>query len=148
MTKIRAAWCLLAFAAVVFALWQAFEPIESVDLGCAKGSLFAGDGSQTHSCDDPIWAVEGVFPLLELGVVLAIPPTVAALAMRVWVSFMAVAALVALAAVGLGHWAGFWILLLLGGVPMAIAALFIAFAHLGVRARSDAAHSVTELGQA
>ena len=78
-------------------------------------------------CDDRIVHVLGVWPLFGLGLLLAAPPVVAALAMRKWVSWFAVAALVGLAIAGLVNWAytSYWGLLLFA-VPLAVLGSIVA----------------------
>lgn len=72
-----------------------------VSLECRK----IGESRSFFRCDDRIVHVLGVWPLFGLGLLLAAPPVVAALAMRKWVSWFAVAALVGLAIAGLVNWA-------------------------------------------
>jgi hypothetical protein len=110
-------WWVLAVAALAFTVdvgtsWSMAE----VSLSCSK----IGE-SQFFRCDDRMVHVLGVWPLVGLGLLLAAPPVVAALAMRKWVSWFAVAALVGLAVAGLVNWAStsYWGLLLFA-VPLAV----------------------------
>ena len=100
----------LAFTMWVGTLWTTAE----VSLACSK----TGESGSAVRCDDRIIDVQGIWPLIGLGLLLATPPVVAALAMRKWVSWLAVAALVGLSVAGLANWASFWGSLLFA-VPLA-----------------------------
>ena len=75
-----------------------------VSFACSK----TGESGSSFRCDDRIIHVLGVLPLIGLGLLLATPPVVAALAVRKWVSWLAVAALVGLSIAGLANWTSFW----------------------------------------
>ncbi|MFW0795090.1 hypothetical protein AAFP30_14860 [Gordonia sp. CPCC 205515] len=138
MAAVRAAWWILAGLAAVFTVWEAGQPVGTVSLSCAKsGTLYESGVRSGATCDDSMIDALGVWPLIQLGVLLAVAPVVAAVCIRVWVSWLACAALAVLAGFGLGHWAGFWILLLLAGAPMTVVALVISAAHLGVQVRRN-----------
>ncbi|MBS3695695.1 ABC transporter permease [Rhodococcus qingshengii] len=92
-----------------------------VSLGCSK----TGESGSSFRCDDHIVHVLGVWPVICLGLLLASPPVVAALAMRKWVSWLAVAALVGLSIAGLANWSSFWGSLLFA-VPLAALGLVAA----------------------
>lgn len=114
----RAVWwasvvAALAFTADVGTSWS----IAEVSLSCSK----IGESQSSFRCDDRIVYVLGVWPLVGLGLLLATPPVVAALAMQKWVSWLAVAALIGLSIAGLENWAytSYWGLLLFA-VPLAV----------------------------
>jgi hypothetical protein len=94
-----------------------------VSLACSK----TGESGSSFRCDDHIVHVLGAWPLIGLGLLLATPPVVAALAMRKWVSWLAVAALVGLSIAGLANWSSFWGSLLFA-VPLAALGLVAAAA--------------------
>lgn len=117
----RAAWWTLAALAAAFGVWfGATATMADVDLGCAK----VAESVAAYECGDRISAVLGVWPLVGLGFLLATPPVVAAVAGRVWVSCVAVAALVAVALVGLANWTGFWGTLLFAA-PLAVVGVVV-----------------------
>ena len=123
---LRALWWVLALAAVVFAVWSSISPISGVSLSCSKTGELGLDGDQASlQCDDSIVHVLGVWPLVQLGLVLAVPPVVAALAMRCWVSWLVVATLFVLTFVAIANWASFWVSLGFA-LPMALVGLVIA----------------------
>lgn len=113
---VRAAWWALAAIAVAFTAWfGATASMADISLECAKVGETAGE----YRCGDRISAVLGVWPLVWLGLLLATPPAVAALAGRVWVSLLAVTALVVLAIIGLASWDHYWGTLLFA-FPLAV----------------------------
>ncbi|WP_458683338.1 ABC transporter permease [Prescottella equi] len=97
----------MAFTVWVGTSWTMGE----VSLACSK----IGESGSSFRCDDRIIHVLGVWPLIGLGLLLATPPVVAALAMRKWVSWLAVAALVGLSIAGLANWDSYW-----GGLMFAV----------------------------
>lgn len=107
----------MAFTVWVGASWTMAE----VSLGCSK----TGESGSSFRCDAHIVDVLGAWPLIGLGLLLASPPVVAALAMRKWVSWLAVAALVGLSIAGLANWSSFWGSLLFA-VPLAALGLVAA----------------------
>jgi hypothetical protein len=114
----RAVWWALAVAALAFTAWMVPSlSMAEVSLSCSK----IGESQSFFRCDDRIVHVLGVWPLVGLGLLLATPPVVAALAMRKRVSWFAVAALVGLSIAGLVNWSStsYWGLLLFA-VPMAV----------------------------
>jgi hypothetical protein len=114
----RAVWWALAVAALAFtADVGTSSSMAEVSLSCSK----IGESQSSFRCDDRIVHVLGVWPLVGLGLLLATPPVAAALAMRKWVSWFAVAALVGLSVAGLVNWAStsYWGLLLFA-VPLAV----------------------------
>ena len=111
-------WWALAVAALAFTAWTVPSmSMAEVSLSCSK----IGESQSFFRCEDRIVHVLGVWPLVGLGLLLATPPVVAALAMRKWVSWFAVAALVGLSIAGLMNWAStsYWGLLLFA-VPLAV----------------------------
>ncbi|MED5803037.1 hypothetical protein VX037_18595 [Gordonia sp. Z-3] len=132
MAKIRAAWTVLALLGVGLAVWAAFGPVESISMSCSKsGELYLPNMPTGATCDDPMYSVLGIWPLVQVGALLAAPPALAAAIMRCSVSWLAVAVLAVLSGFGLGHWSGFWGLLL-ACVPMTVVALVIAMCHTAV----------------
>ncbi|PVY30546.1 ABC transporter permease [Williamsia muralis] len=127
MLALRAVWWSLALAAVIFTIWTAMSPAEGVSLSCSKSGELGLDGSQAAlQCDDSILRVFGSWPLVQLGLMLAVPPAVAALAMKRWVSWLVVLTFGVLAFIAIANWASFWILLGFA-VPMAAVGLLVAF---------------------
>lgn len=121
----RAAWLILAGIAVVFTAWfAATATMADIDLGCAK----VAETGAAYECDDRIISVLGVWPLIWLGVLLTTPPVVAAIAGRVWVSCVSVAALVAVAIVGLANWTDLWGTLLFA-FPLALLGAVVTAVH-------------------
>lgn len=114
----------MAAVTVAIAVSAGDSPVSSVSLSCRKVGELHDDAPVHLQCDDPLIHWVGVWPFVWLGLLLAAPLVVAALAMRVWVSWMAVNALAILSIVGLINWTGFWGQLLYA-VPLAIAALVI-----------------------
>ena len=125
----------MAFTMWVGTLWTTAE----VSLACSK----TGESGSAVRCDDRIIDVQGIWPLIGLGLLLATPPVVAALAMRKWVSWLAVAALVGLSVAGLANWASFWGSLLfaapLAALGSVAAVMQKAIPHPGTPQRGSAA---------
>lgn len=97
-------------------------------MSCSKTGVF-DDGQTSVQCDDSMVQVFGVWPLVLLGLLLVIPPVMAAMAMRWWVSWLVVAAFVGLLFVGLLNWTSFWGLLLIA-VPLAVVGFLVAVVQL------------------
>ncbi len=122
MTK--ALWWALAVVALAFTVWVgASSSMADFSLECSK----IGESRSSYQCDDRAVHVLGVWPLVGVGLLLATPPVVAASALRKWVSWCAVAALVGLSIAGLANWAStsYWSLLVIA-VPLAILGSIIA----------------------
>lgn len=120
MVLVRVLWCGLALVAVAFAAGMAASPVRDVSLGCSKSGDLGVSGDQAHwKCDDSIIEVLGVWPPVQLGLALAVPPVVAGLAMRRWLSWLVVASFPVLVFVGLVNWTGFWLSLWFA-LPMGI----------------------------
>lgn len=120
----RAIWWALAVVAFAFSVWAgASSSMADFSLECSK----IGESRSSYQCDDRAVDVLGVWPLVVVGLLLATPPVVAALAIRKWVSWCAVAALVGLSIAGLENWASisYWRLLFIA-VPLAILGSIIA----------------------
>lgn len=116
----RAVWWASAVAALVIAAWVGTSPMADVSMSCSKsGELYLDGGRSSFQCDDSIIRVLGVWPLVGLGLLITTPPVVAALAMRKWVSWLVVAALVGLSIVGIANWASYWRTLLFA-IPLAV----------------------------
>lgn len=90
--------------------------VADVSLSCSKIGV-SGTG---FGCDAPVVQALGMWPLVGTGLMLAAPPSVAALLSRRWVSWLAVAVLVGLAYAGLENWAStsYWRMLFFA-VPLA-----------------------------
>lgn len=99
--------------------------VGATDLGCSKTN---STGHEGFSCGDPVTDLVGWWPFVVMGLLLAGPPVVAAIARRPWVSWLAVAVLACAGAWGVGHWPEVWITLVLG-LPLAILGAVVAVAH-------------------
>lgn len=89
---VRSVWWALALAALAFTAWSGTSmTMLDVSMACSK----IGEGG-SYQCSDRATDVLGVWPLVVVGLLLAAPPAVAAMAMRKWVSWLAVAVLVVL----------------------------------------------------
>ncbi|WHU46687.1 hypothetical protein QNM97_22360 [Gordonia sp. L191] len=142
MAAIRCLWCVLAVGALAFEIWAAFQPVGFVSMGCGKGNVLEETGTRPGAtCEDSTFSALGPWPLIQLGLALAVPPIVAAIVMRRWVSWLVVPVMLVVSFVGLAHWTFFWLLLTLAGVPMAVLAIIIAGVHLGVKALQDSQRS-------
>ncbi|WP_206510611.1 ABC transporter permease [Rhodococcus sp. BGS-1C] len=109
-------WALVVVAVAVTASVGTSWSMADVSLSCSK----IGESGSFYQCDDRAVHVLGVWPLIGVGLLLAAPLVVAALAMRKWVSWVAVAAFLGLSFAGLQLWAAssYWSLLFLA-VPLA-----------------------------
>ncbi len=115
----RAVWWASAVVALVITVWVGNSPMADVSMSCSKiGELYLDNGRTSFQCDDSIKHVLGVWPLVGLGLLLTTPPLAAALAMRRWVSWLAVAVLVGLSVSGIANWASYWRVLLFA-IPLA-----------------------------
>lgn len=93
----RSLWWALAVAALAFTAWNATSlTMLDVSMSCSK----IAEGS-SYQCGDRAIDVLGVWPLLGVGLLLATPPAVAAIAMRRSVSWLAVIVLLGLFVAGL-----------------------------------------------
>ena len=93
---VRSVWWALAVAAVAYTAWSGMSmTMFDVSMACSK----VGE-SGSYQCSDRAIDVLGVWPLVVVGLLLATPPAVAAIAMRKRVSWFAVAALVLLFVIG------------------------------------------------
>ncbi|RPA59460.1 hypothetical protein EF294_13310 [Gordonia oryzae] len=145
MVAVRCLWCLLAACALAFVIWAAYQPVGFVSMGCGKGGVLEETGTRPGAtCEDSTFSALGPWPLIALGLALAVPPIGAAFVMRCWVSWLVVPAMLVVSFVGLANWAFFWGLLTLAGVPMAVLSLIIAGAHLGVKALQDSQRARTD----
>ena len=114
----RAMWWACVVAAFAATAWAgASWTIGDVSLSCAK----TAETGAWFSCGDRAFDVLGIWPLVGVGLLLALPPVVAALTKRQWVSWLAVAALVGLSIAGLANWAttSYWSVLYVAA-PLAI----------------------------
>ncbi|OBC05325.1 MULTISPECIES: hypothetical protein [unclassified Gordonia (in: high G+C Gram-positive bacteria)] len=138
MRAIRVAWLAMAVAALGYAVACGFMPVGEVTVSCGKsGELSVAGAHAGATCEDSIFAALGPRRLIEMGVLLASPPLIAAVALRVWVSWLVVPAMAVLVFVGVANWADFWLLLSLGALVLLVASIVVATAHLAVRARRD-----------
>ena len=141
MAVARAVWWALAVVALSFTAWFGTWPMVDVSLSCSKsGELYLEGGRSSWGCTDSIVDVVGLWPLVVLGVVLAVPPVAAALTRRQWVSWLAVAALVGVSIAGLVHWSSHWMARLFAA-PMAAVGLVAATAHQGARGGGQAGNA-------
>lgn len=133
MPVLRASWWILAIAAVALTLWIGSSPIGDVSMSCGKiGELKLSGVPQNAQCSDSIWQVLGVRPMAFLGLSMTIPLVVAALAMRMWASWLAVVALLTVSIGGLVNWATYWGILL-AAFPLAGIAFLLALVQLARR---------------
>ncbi|MBP2524224.1 hypothetical protein J3A74_003332 [Rhodococcus sp. PvP104] len=118
----RAVWWTSGVAALAFVAWVGSSwSMSEVSLSCAK----TGESQSSFRCDDRIVHALGIWPLFGLGLLLTAPPMAAALAARMWVSWLAVAALVSLSIIGLANWSSYWGLLAFAA-PLAVLGLLAA----------------------
>lgn len=118
----------MAVLALVYAVTSTREPVSTVSLGCSKMGRLDFDSAPGADCDTAIVEVLGIWPFVVLALLLCGQAVVAALVMRRWSSWLAVAAYGGLSFAGVANWAGFWILLLVA-VPMALVAVVLATVH-------------------
>lgn len=120
---VRSAWWVLAVAAVALTAWNATSlTMFDMSMSCSK----IGEGS-SYQCSDRAIDVLGVWPLVGVGLTLASPPVVAAIALRKWVSWLAVAVLVSLFVAGvLRITADSYTRLFIFALPMAVLGSIIA----------------------
>ncbi|MBY4228302.1 ABC transporter permease [Rhodococcus fascians] len=113
----RSVWWALAVAALAFTVWNAASlTMLDVSMACSK----IGEGS-SYRCGDRAIDVLGVWPLVGVGLLMATPPAVAAIAMRKSVSWLAVAVLLGLVVVGVfSITADSYLNLLIFALPMAV----------------------------
>lgn len=91
--------------ALAFTVWVGISwSMAEVSLSCSK----IGESQSWFRCEDRLVDVLGIWPLVGLGLLLVLPPVVAALAMRRWVSWLIVAVLVGVAIAGLANWTSLW----------------------------------------
>ncbi|MFX1760901.1 ABC transporter permease [Rhodococcus sp. As11] len=101
----RAVWWVSALVALAFTVWVGISwSMAEVSLSCSK----IGESQSWFRCEDRLVDVLGIRPLVGLGLLLVLPPVVAALAMRRWVSWLIVAVLVGVAIAGLANWTSLW----------------------------------------
>lgn len=93
----RSVWWALAVAALAFTVWNAASlTMLDVSTSCSK----IGESS-SYQCGDRAIDVLGVWPLVGVGLLLATPPALAAIAMRKSVSWLMVIVLLGLFVAGL-----------------------------------------------
>ncbi|CCQ14624.1 ABC superfamily ATP binding cassette transporter permease protein [Rhodococcus sp. AW25M09] len=95
-----------------------------VSLECSK----IGESRSYYRCEDRIVDTIGVWPVIGLGLLLAAPPLFAAVTMRQWVSWSAVAMLVCASIAGLINWSSYWGELL-SAVPLVVLGSVAAALH-------------------
>ncbi|MCJ0894044.1 ABC transporter permease [Rhodococcus sp. ARC_M5] len=94
---VRTVWWALAVTAVAFTAWNAASlTMFDVSMACSK----IGESS-SYQCSDRAVDVLGVWPLIGVGLFLATPPAMAAIALHKRFSWIAVAALVVLFMAGI-----------------------------------------------
>ncbi|MDR2279618.1 MAG: hypothetical protein LBE07_02050 [Gordonia sp. (in: high G+C Gram-positive bacteria)] len=144
MRRIRAAWILLAVLGVASIVSRAFSEARNGAVSCGKTGEVYIDGVRSDAeCTDMYVSVFGVWPLVQLSVVLLAPAIVAACVMRARVSVAATAAYGALTVVGVVKWADWWGQLIAPCLIASVLALIITLLHLHVRSssyRSGAGH--------
>jgi hypothetical protein len=116
--------------AVALMTSTAWEPVSTVSMSCAKIGEFRLDRAPDDAnCNSSIVYVFGVWPLLGFGALLGVPALLAAMWMRRWSSWTAVAALFCVSVVAIANWTGWWGSLLILAVPMTVIAAALATAH-------------------
>lgn len=155
MRVVRVAWFVLAVTAALLTIRFAFEPVADLSSTCSKGGQPDEFGAQAGStCRDTTVAAFGVAHVIRLGVLLTVPPIVAGLVMRWWVSWATVAGLGCLSLIGVLGVSGFGVGLLIVGAPVTALAVIVSAAHVGMiafrdsRAREPSIHSVNDLFKA
>ncbi len=89
---VRSVWWAMAVAALALTAWNGLSlTMLDVSMSCAKTAA-----GVSYQCSDRAVDVLGVWPLVVVGLLLASPPAIAAIAMRKLVSWIAVGALVVL----------------------------------------------------
>ncbi|QRY63879.1 hypothetical protein JVX90_06640 [Gordonia sp. PDNC005] len=144
MRRIRAAWMLLAVLGVADIVSRAFSEARNGAVSCGKtGEIYIEGVRSDAECTDTYVNVFGIWPLVQLGLVLLAPAIVAACVMRARVSVAATAAYMALIVVGVVNWADWWGQLIGPCLIASVLALIITLLHLHVRSpsyRSRAGH--------
>jgi hypothetical protein len=120
----RVFWLIMSVLAVIYAISSAWAPVSDVSLGCSKIGEFGGDNNA--QCSDPIVEVFGMWRLVVLGVLLSVPPLIAAVSTRRSIWWGAVVALVAVGSTGLFLWTSFWSLLHVAFPLAAVGAVAVA----------------------
>lgn len=131
------------------------EPVADLSSTCSKGGQPDEFGAQAGStCRDTTVAAFGVAHLIRLGVPLTVPPIVAGLVMRWWVSWLTVAGLGGLSLIGVLGVNAFWVGLLVVGAPVTALAVIVSAVHVGMiafrdsRTREPSPHTVNDLFKA
>ena len=89
---VRSVWWAMAVAALALTAWNGLSlTMLDVSMSCAKTAA-----GVSYQCSERAVDVLGVWPLVVVGLLLASPPAIAAIAMRKLVSWIAVGALVVL----------------------------------------------------
>lgn len=133
---IRLAWSILTVFGVGGAVWQLLSPSGNYPLSCSKtGGLIEPGVPAEATCHTSVLEVISPWSAAVIALVVAAPPVVAALIHRVWMSWITIFLLLAVGAVGVGHWTSFWMILAVCAFPMAFVALIIASVHLGLATR-------------
>lgn len=155
MRVVRVAWFVLAVAAALLTIRFALEPVADLSSTCAKGGQPDEFGAQAGAtCRDTTVAAFGVGHAIRLGVLLTVPPIIAGLVMRWWVSWLTVAVLACLSLIGVLGVNGFWVGLLVVGAPVTSLAVIVAAVQVGMtafrgaRTREPSPQSVSDLFQA
>ncbi|WP_062392701.1 hypothetical protein [Gordonia phthalatica] len=129
-------------------------PIDSYSLGCGKTFTLEryGGVAADATCETSVFDALDTSISTGMIVLLVAPAIVAALVNRLWMSVIAVAAIVPSIAIGLLHWSDYWSLLVAGGVPILCISLIPLAFHLGRRSylsrqagRGDAHQHTTSL---
>lgn len=141
MTAVRVAWFAIALISALLTIRFGFQPVTEVSSTCSKGGSPDEFGAAAHAtCQDSTATAFGVVSLVQLGLLLTVPPIVAGLVMRWWVSWLMVAVLAGLSIVGVLGANGFWVGLLIVGAPVTALGVVTAAAHVGLAARKDSLH--------
>ena len=130
MVVIRAVWIALALLVVAVTIWVDTSPMSTVmGSSCGpEGVIPFGRVPGSTWCDDSVLHVMGVWPPVGLGLLLATPLMLAAVAMLRSVSWSVVVAFGILSFVGVANWATFWGQLMLA-IPLTAIAVVVAGAQ-------------------
>ncbi|WP_341257591.1 MULTISPECIES: hypothetical protein [Gordonia] len=137
MRRVRAAWIMLALLGVASIVARAFSEARNGAVSCGKTGEVYIDGVRSDAdCTDTYVSVFGIWPLVQLGLLLVAPAIVAACVLRAWVSVAATATYGALTVIGVVNWADWWGQLIGPCLIASVPALIITLLHLHVQSSS------------
>lgn len=137
MRRVRAAWIALALLGVASMVSRAFSEARNGAVSCGKtGELYIDGVRSDAECTDTYVSVFGIWPLVQLGLLLVAPAIVAACAMRARVSVAVTVAYGALVVFGVVNWSNLWGQLIGPCLIASVLALIITLLHLHVQSPS------------